>query len=133
MPDLSSKGPYATGEDKATAHSLKISVRKLRQQRAEEDLTAAKPNVYALAAQALEERRPYGCHARVGYACHALDLVGAPHERCNEMKDWFAPDGCGAWLFSAELSQRQSHNFRILALCFMAALEDAGELLPGNN
>lgn len=37
LPDLSDRGPYATKEDSETARELGITVRQLRQQRANED------------------------------------------------------------------------------------------------
>jgi hypothetical protein len=88
-------------------------------------------NVYALAAKAFEDRAVgWGGDVGIDYACEALEIVGGRHADCDRMKDVFSP--CSeniAWL---ELEGRHEYddvqrNFRILALCFMAAMVEAGD------
>ena len=86
---------------------------------------------YRRAAKAFEECKPgWVGHCRIDYACEALHAVGARGDECKRMKAAFAPRKDNiAWLQLKGVSEQDEsqRNFRILALCFMAAMVEAGD------
>jgi hypothetical protein len=87
--------------------------------------------IYRSAAKAFEENKPgWGGCMGIDYACEALDVAGADSEELCLMKAVFAPRRDSiAWLELRGLSESDSaqRDFRILALCFMAAMVEAGD------
>lgn len=90
-------------------------------------------DVYRRAARVIEQRREF-------YSCHALDRVGADdtdYRRAFGCKDgtglsdptdtWVLPDDAMA-LCSLFFNEAGGRRFRALALYFMAAMADAGDL-----
>lgn len=90
--------------------------------------------IYRKAAKMMEEEVAY-CDGRpVRFACYALELAEFGHAipshstYCHPMKAVFAPESMdGAWLYDASCSQEANTDLRILALCFMAAMVEAGD------
>ncbi len=83
----------------------------------------------------LMEREAIYFDGPVTYACHALELVEFGHaswadsKYCSPLRDVFDPEreGGSAWLCDATVSTEARKEIRILALCFMAAMVEAGD------
>ena len=79
--------------------------------------------VYQAAARVMER-------GEMRFACFALEAIVYPdHHYCQRMKGVFAPDSeRSAWLADRDTDDPEHRrNVRILALCFMAAMVEAGD------
>ena len=82
------------------------------------------------------ERRDNYAGKPVDFACQAIENTinegkGPRFVRiCGAMRDVFAPGDRydWAWLTEEEASPEEQLNIRILALCFMAAIVEAGDM-----
>lgn len=101
------------------------------------DTTKKRTAIYRSAARALERGSRYN-GSPVSYACHALELAEYGHplhptehsSLCAPMKEIFAPDStASAWLspYVGGVDFSSAECVRILALCFMAAMVEAGD------
>jgi hypothetical protein len=62
------------------------------------------------------------------FTCYALDEAGGTQAMCDKYKATFAPRGadCSSSWF-ANLPGEERQECRVLALCFMAAMVEAGD------
>lgn len=110
-------------------------------------------NIYALAAKLIEDRVLFCDNYELHFACHALEVAAHQLESdpekaarmhriaCDKLREHLANPvklelGRVAWLsvessapdFSEFATPENERDLRILALCFAAAMDEAGDL-----
>lgn len=73
-------------------------------------------------------------HVIHGSCCWAIHMVKTPeklilavHPEAQLMKSIYAPHGGVSWMYGIGDDESERHEGRILALCFMAAMVEAGD------